>query len=101
MRTIQGVKFSDEEVKEFQDRFLASPAASAVGKVLDSVLAQAQQTLESCGAGNDAIRQAQGMVLAVRMVDEFSLKIQNVNLDEEEVLGEDNLNEEEVVDVDF
>lgn len=69
---VAGIEVSTEELKDFQDGFLGSRAARVVGLALEEVLKEAQGTLEDCGAGADRIRQAQGMVLAVRRFDEIT-----------------------------
>lgn len=90
MRTIEGVELPEEAIKEFQESFVGSSMAALVGAVLQRVMMEGQESLTNMGMGEAGLRQAQGIVAAVRRFDEITLAIQNVNLEEdEETTGED------------
>jgi len=98
---VEGIEFETREVEEFQ-KFLGSVASQVVGRVLNEVMAEAQGTLEHCGAGMESIRQAQGMLAAVRRFDVITASLARVNLEEPEVeYGVDETDDVGGIDVGF
>lgn len=101
MRTVERLVFTDEEVKAWQQQ-VGGPVLGVVGKVLEGILGEAQEVFENEGAGIEAIKVAQGMVRAVRRVEEWSRQIILVDLEQkEQAIGENIEIDGGDVDVDF
>lgn len=99
--TIQRVEVTKEELKQFQDEFIGSAMGNLVGRVLNQVMAEAQTVLERCSAGNDTIRQAQGMIAAIRRFDEITAEIAKTDPEKpDDEVGEDDI-ERGGIDVSF
>lgn len=98
---VAGIEVEKEVLKEFQEGFLGGRVAGLIGQVFNLVIGEAQATLEDCGAGIDRVRQAQGMVLAVRRFDEVTRALAKVDPEGKIDDGVDEIEEVGGTNVDF
>jgi hypothetical protein len=87
---------SEDEIRDFQRVFPASPASALLGKIIAKLEEGFDLQLRSLSVGNDSFRQAQGGSDALNQLVAASRYFMNVNI---ENMKDEDEKEEEVEDV--
>lgn len=99
MIEVTGLKLTESELEAWQSA-AGGPVMGVLWKIMQKMLAGAQEVFQNPSANIELLKQGQGILEAVRILDESAQAIAKYSEGENKD-GEENVDNEEAVDVDF